>query len=75
MFAILISLMIFPDEEPKVIAMPFVMTMKECQKMASLETSSQAEGMTFMSICHPLDRDAAENLRFSADAVLRGLVD
>lgn len=75
MFAILITVVIFPNQEPKILPMPFVMTMERCQKQLTAESNRSGAGITVATVCHPLDRDAVESLRFSADAVLSGVVD
>ncbi|WEK49032.1 MAG: hypothetical protein P0Y66_14860 [Candidatus Kaistia colombiensis] len=75
MYALLLSVFVFGEKPPKVVMMPFVMTNERCEAMRAERSDTVADGMKIVSICYPLEGDKVESLRFSADAVLKGIVD
>ena len=73
MYALLLSVFVFGEKPPQVVMMPFVMTMTRCEAMRADQPESVEDGMKIVSLCYPLDGDKVESLRFSADAVLKGV--
>jgi len=73
MYALLLSVFVFGEKPPQVVMMPFVITSERCEGMLAKQPNATEDGMKIVSICYPLDGDKVESLRFSADAVLKGV--
>jgi hypothetical protein len=73
MYTLMIGVFAFEGRPPQVVMMPFVQTVSRCEAMRDEQPDTIQPGMSIAMICYPLDGDKVESLRFSADAVLKGI--
>ena len=75
MYAMLMTVIVIGASPPQVVLMPFVQTTRECESMRAKSPDIFKDGLTQVRICYPLDTKDTEGLRFSADVLLRGIVE
>jgi hypothetical protein len=75
MYAMLMTVIVIGASPPQVVLMPFVQTTRECEVIRAKSPDIFKDGITQVRICYPLDTKDTETLRFSADTILRGIID